>query len=43
MGPQNRRSPNFSNFGIPIWESWDKMPFGCGPLGEAQSILEGGK
>jgi hypothetical protein len=30
MGPQNHRSLNFRNFEIPIWESWDKMPFGCG-------------
>jgi hypothetical protein len=20
---------NFGNFGIPTWESWDKMTFGC--------------
>jgi hypothetical protein len=30
MGPQSRRSPNFGNFGTPIWESWDKMPFDVG-------------
>jgi len=39
MGPKNRESLNFSNFRTPIWESWDKMPSGCGPRGEAQSIL----
>jgi len=39
MGPQSRKSPNFGNFGTPILESRDKMPFGCGPLEEAQSIL----
>ncbi len=39
MGPQSRGSPNFGNFGTPIWESRDKMPFGCAPRGEAQSIL----
>jgi hypothetical protein len=26
MGPQSCRGP--------IWESWDKMPFGCGPHGK---------
>jgi len=31
--PQSRKSPNFNNFGTPIWESNDKMPFGCGPHG----------
>jgi hypothetical protein len=31
MGPQSCESPT--------WESWDKMPFGCGPRGEAQNIL----
>jgi len=39
MGLQSHGSPNFGNFGIPIWESRDKMPFGCGPYGEARSIL----
>ncbi len=39
MGPQNRGSPNFSNFGTPTWESRDKKPFGCRPCGEAHSIL----
>jgi len=43
MGPQSRGSPNFGNFGTPIWESWDKMPFGCGLRGEAQNILQGGR
>jgi len=39
MGPQSHGSPNFGNFGTPIWESWDKMSFGCGLRGEVQSIL----
>jgi len=39
MRPESRGSPNFTNFRISIWKSQDKMPFGCGPLGEAQSIL----
>ncbi len=33
MGPQSHGSPKFGNFGIPTWESWDKMPVGCGPHG----------
>jgi len=37
--PQSCGSPNFGNFETPIWESQDKMPFECGPHGEAQSIL----
>jgi len=43
MGPQSRKNPNLGNFGTPIWESWGKMPFGCGPHGEAQSILLRGR
>jgi hypothetical protein len=39
MWPQSRESPNFGNFKTLIWESWDKMPFGCGTRGKAQSIL----
>jgi hypothetical protein len=39
MGPQSHGSPKFVNFGTPIWESQDKMPFGCGLHGVAQSIL----
>jgi len=41
--PQSCESPNFGNFRTPIWESRDKMPFGCGPRGEAHSILYGGR
>ncbi len=45
MGPQNRESLDFGNFGTPLWKSQDKMPFefGCEPCGEAQSILQGGR
>jgi hypothetical protein len=39
MGPQSCKSPKFGNFETPTWKSWDKMPFGCGPRGEAQNIL----
>jgi hypothetical protein len=38
MGSQSCGSLNFGNFGTPIWESRDKMPFGCGLRGEAQNI-----
>ncbi len=40
--PQSCNSPNIGNFGTPTWESWDKMPFGCGLHGEVQSIVLGG-
>jgi hypothetical protein len=39
MGPQSCESPNVGNFGTCIWESRDKMSFGCEPRGEAHSIL----
>jgi hypothetical protein len=39
MGPQSHKSPKFGDFRTPIWESRDKMKFGCGLHGEAQSIL----
>jgi hypothetical protein len=32
-------NPNSQNFGTPIWDATPKMPFGCGPREEAQSIL----
>jgi hypothetical protein len=37
-GPKLQESQLW-DFGTPIWESQDKMPFGCGPHEEAQSIL----
>ncbi len=39
MRPQSRGSPNWCNSGTPAWESRDKKPFGCGPRGDAQSML----
>jgi hypothetical protein len=39
MGPQSCGNPSYGNFGIHIWESQDKMPFGHGPRGETQRIL----
>jgi len=41
MRPQSHGSPNFGNFGTPIWESRDKMPFGCGPRGEVKVYYKG--
>jgi len=43
MGPQSHKNPNFGDFKTPTWESRNKMPFGCGPHGEAHSILWGGR
>ncbi len=43
MRPQSRRSPGCWNFGTPSWECRDKKPFGCGPRGELQNILYGGR
>jgi hypothetical protein len=41
MHPQNHESPSCENFGTPIWESWNKMPFGCGPRGECREYYKG--
>jgi len=38
-GPKVVGVPILGILGLPIWESRDKMPFGCGPHGEAQSII----
>ncbi len=43
MNAQSPGSPNWDSFRTPTWESQDKKPFGCGPHGEAQSILYGGR
>jgi hypothetical protein len=43
MHLQSCKSPSYGNFETPTWESRDKKPFGCGPRGEAQSILWGGR
>jgi hypothetical protein len=32
MTPQSGGNPNLDSFGTPPWESWDKKPFGCGPV-----------
>ncbi len=36
-------SPNWDSFGTPLWESREKVPFGCKCGGEAQRILYGGR
>jgi hypothetical protein len=43
MTPQSGESPNRDNFGIPLWESRDKKPFGYRWCGEVQRILYGGR
>jgi len=43
MDAQSLGSPTRDNFGIPPWESWEKVPFGCSPRGELQRILYGGR
>jgi hypothetical protein len=39
MAPQSCESPNFGNFETPIWESWEKMTFGCWSHAQAHNIL----
>jgi len=43
MNAQSPESPNRDNFGTPLWESREKMPFGCKCGGEMQRILYGGR
>jgi len=43
MNAQSPESPNRDNFGTPLWESQEKVPFGCKCSGEAQRILYGGR
>jgi hypothetical protein len=43
MNAQNPGSPNLDNFGIPLWESREKVSFGCKCGGEMQRILYGGR
>jgi hypothetical protein len=43
MRSQSCKSLSWWNFGTLTWESQDKKPFGCGPRGEAHSILYGGR
>jgi len=43
MNAQSLGSPNQDNFGTPLWESREKVPFGCKCDGETQRILYGGR
>jgi len=43
MSVQSHESPTRNNFGIPPWESQEKVPFGCGSRGVTQRILYGGR
>jgi len=43
MNAQRPGSPNQDNFGTPLWESWEKVPFGCKCGCEMQTILYGGR
>jgi len=43
MNVQSPRSPNRDNFEIPLWESREKVPFGCKCGEETQRILYGGR
>jgi hypothetical protein len=43
MNAQSPGSLNQDNFGTPLWESQEKVPFGCRCAGVTQSILYGGR
>jgi hypothetical protein len=43
MDAQSPGSPTRDNFGIPPWESREKVPFGCSLRGVTQRILYGGR
>jgi hypothetical protein len=43
MSAQSPESSSRDNFGIPLWESQEKEPFGCKSRGELQRILYGGR
>ncbi len=43
MDAQSPESPTRDSFGIPLWESWEKVPFGCSLHGVTQRILYGGR
>jgi hypothetical protein len=40
---QSPESPNRDNFETPLWESQEKVPFGCSFCGVTQRILYGGR
>jgi hypothetical protein len=43
MDAQSPKSANRDNFGTPLWESREKVPFGCSLDGKLQRILYGGR
>jgi hypothetical protein len=43
MSVQSPRSSTRDSFETPPWESWEKVPFGCGSRGVTQRILYGGR
>jgi hypothetical protein len=43
MDAQSPESPTWDSFETPLWESREKVPFGCSPRGELQRILYGGR
>ncbi len=43
MNTQSPGSPNRDSFGTPLWDSWEKVPFGCKCGGETHRILYGGR
>jgi hypothetical protein len=43
MYAQSPGSLNRNNFGTALWESREKVPFGCKCGGETQRILYGGR
>jgi hypothetical protein len=43
MNAQSLGSLSRDSFGTPLWESWEKVSFGCKCGKEAQRILYGGR
>jgi len=43
MDAQSPGSPTWDNFGTPLWESREKVSFGCSPHRELQRIQYGGR
>jgi len=43
MNAQSPENPNRDNFGTPLWESREKVPFGCKCDEKTQRILHGGR
>jgi len=43
MDAQSLGTPTRDSFGTPLWESREKVPFGCSLRGVMQRILYGGR